>query len=133
MKTRLPFARAGTCLLLAASGALAHAGAYAQAQALQAAEPQVPVPPTRYESVLGQHAEATAAGSPDQNWVAGNQTVAATNSMALTMKNMGAHGGHAEPAPQAKDQHAGHHMPGMHVPGMHMDQQEQSKPPKEDQ
>jgi hypothetical protein len=90
MKTRFHIARAGACLLLSASAA---SSAYAQAQTRQAAEPQAAVPATRYQSALGARTETAAPTTPDQNWVAGNQTVAATNSMALTMKPMASHAG----------------------------------------
>jgi hypothetical protein len=106
-------ARVAACLLLAAAGIHAHAK-----QAMQAAaDPQAAVPATRYQSILGKPAEAAPDTSPDANWVASNETVAATNSMALTMKAMGGdhgqaadphagHGGHAMPP----DPHTGHDM-----------------------
>jgi hypothetical protein len=93
MKIQYPLARAAACLLLAASSVHAHAQ--------QAADPQAPVPATGYQSTLAKPAEAAPAATPDANWVKSNQTVAATNSMALTMKPM---------ASQAADPHAGHVM-----------------------
>ena len=107
MQHRVPFVRAGACLLLAASAF------HAQAQTRHAADPQAAVPATRYQSALGARLAAAPSTTPDQNWVAGNQTVAAINSMALTMKPMAGHGGHMAaqaPAPQAADPHAGHAM-----------------------
>jgi hypothetical protein len=112
-------ARAAACLLLAAAGVHAHAQRAIQA----AADPRAAVPATRYESTLGKPLEAASDTSPDANWVAGNQTVAATDSMALTMKAMGGghgqaadphagHAGHAVPPAAPTDPHAGH---GQHV------------------
>ena len=89
------WARAAACLLLATAGAHAHAQLPAQAAA---ADPQASVPPTRYQSALAAEPPAAPAASPDRNWVASNRAVAATNSMALTMKPMGGHAGHAMPA-----------------------------------
>lgn len=83
-------ARAAACLLLAAAGAHVHA----QQAPLPAANPQAAVPATRYQTALGYRPEAAPTTTPDRNWVASNETVAATNSMALTMKNMGGHAGH---------------------------------------
>ena len=53
------------------------------------------MPATRYQSALDYRHEPAPASSPDRNWVAGNATVAATNSMALTMKPMNGDAGHA--------------------------------------
>jgi hypothetical protein len=106
---RIP-ARAAACLLLAMAGAHAHAQQAAQA----AADPQAAVPPTRYQSALSAPPEPAVDGSPDRNWVASNRKVAATNSMALTMKPMKGMPGmemgkQAEkPAPPA-DPHVHHH------------------------
>jgi hypothetical protein len=99
MNTQITLARACACLLLSMAGAHAHA----QQTPAAAADPQAAVPATRYQSALGKQPEAAPTSSPDQNWVAGNETVAATNSMSLTMKMRG----------QASDPHAGHTMPGM--------------------
>jgi hypothetical protein len=85
MNTQFTLARAAACLLLAMAGAHAHAR---QAAPAAAADPQAAVPATRYQSALPARSEAAADGSPDRNWVANNQKVAATNSMALTMKPM---------------------------------------------
>jgi hypothetical protein len=108
-----------------------------------AADPQASVPPTRYQSALDYRPPAPSAASPDRNWVASNQTVAATNSMALTMKPLmkpmsghagrGAaeggqdqaadpHAGHAMPAASSTDPHAGHAMPPATAIGMHTGQ-----------
>jgi len=105
MKTRFPFVRTGACLLLAAS---AVSPLHAEAHTQPAADPQSAVPATRYQSAFGARPDAAPATTPDQNWVASNQLVAATNSMALTMKPMAGHAGHAMPATQAADPHAGH-------------------------
>jgi len=95
MKIQYPLARTAACLLLAVSSVHAHA------HAQQAADPQASVPATSYQSTLAKPAEAAPASTPDANWIKSNQTVAATNSMALTMKPM---------ASQAADPHAGHNM-----------------------
>ena len=105
------FARLAACLLLATAGAHAHAQLPAQATA---ADPQASVPPTRYQSAIDYRPPATPATSPDRNWVASNEAVAATNSMALTMKPMAghpAHGGADRDRDQAADPHAGHAVP----------------------
>jgi len=120
MKNRFPFVRAGACLLLVASAASPF---HAQAHTQPAADPQAAVPGTRYQPALGARPEAAPAGTPDQNWVAGNQLVAATNSMALTMKPMASHAGHGGAPAQAPDPHAGHAgMQGME--GMNMGKQD---------
>ena len=111
MNTQYQLARAAACLLLATSSVHAHA----QQAARDAADPQAAVPATGYQSTLAKPAEPAPAATPDANWVKSNQTVAATNSMALTMKPM---------ASQAADPHAGH---AMHdhaaMQGMNMDKQ----------
>jgi hypothetical protein len=120
MKNRFHIARAGACLLLAASAA---SSVYAQTQTQPAADAQAAVPATRYQSTLGARPETAAPATPDQNWVAGNQLVAATNSMALTMKPMASHAGHGVAPAQAADPHAGH--AGMQaMQGMNMGKQD---------
>jgi glucose/arabinose dehydrogenase len=84
--------RAAACLLLATS-------AQASAQA-GAADPQAAVPATTYRPALGYKVEAAPAASPDRQWKESNATVAATNSMALTMKGMGT-AGHQHPVPMS--------------------------------
>jgi hypothetical protein len=98
MNFQYRLARVSACLLLATAGVHAHAQTGLPSQA--AADPQASVPATRYQSALDVRPPAAPAASPDRNWVASNQTVAATNSMALTMKPMA--GG------QSGDPHAGH-------------------------
>jgi hypothetical protein len=83
MKTQCILARTAASLLFAMAGVHAHAG---QASQAAAADPQAAVPATRYQPTLQSRPEAGADTSPDRNWVASNQKVAATNSMALTMK-----------------------------------------------
>jgi hypothetical protein len=123
MKNRFHIARAGACLLLAASAASPF---HAQAQTRSAADPQEAVPATPYQSALGARPDAAPAGTPDQNWVAGNQLAAATNSMALTMKPMASHAGHEGAQAQAADPHAGHagHAGMQGMQGMNMGKQE---------
>jgi hypothetical protein len=106
------FARLAACLLLAAAGAYVHAPVHAQAQQpaqAAAADPQATVPPTRYQSALDYRRPAAPTTSPDRNWVASNQTVAAANSMALTMKPMAGDAGHAQ------HDHAAMHKVSMHA------------------
>jgi hypothetical protein len=86
MNTQFILARAAACLLLAMAGSHAYAQQAVPAAAAAAADPQAAVPATRYQSTLQVRPEAATDGSPDRNWVASNQKVAATNSMALTMK-----------------------------------------------
>jgi len=97
MKHRSSPARACACLLLAMAGVHAHA----QQAPAAAADPQAAVPATRYQPVLGHKPEAAPDASPDRNWTGANDTVAATNSMSLTMKGMAGHGGHDHAAMQA--------------------------------
>jgi len=115
MNFEYKLARLAACLLLASAGVPAHAQLPLQAAA---ADPQASVPPTRYQSALDYRPPAAPATTPDRNWVASNATVAATNSMALTMKPMTGHAGHAAAGgdqDQAADPHAGHAMPGMQM------------------
>jgi hypothetical protein len=103
------FARLAICLLLATAGLPLHAQAQAGPPAwAAAADPQASVPATRYQSAIDYRAPAAPATSPDRNWVASNQTVAATNSMALTMKPMAARAGQEQ-----RDQHDHAAMQGM--------------------
>ena len=108
MKHQSSLARVCACLLLAMAGAHAHAR---QAPAA-AADPHAAVPATEYRSVLGHKPDAAPEASPDRNWTRANDSVAATDSMSLTMKGMGAHAnraGHEDHgAAPATDPHAGH-------------------------
>ncbi len=107
-------ARAAACLLLATAGVHVHA----QETGAAAADPQAAVPATRYESALSHRPEAAPETSPDRNWVAGNAKVAATNSMALTMKPMNGHdhaamsGMDMKTPARTPDPHAHHHQEG---------------------
>jgi hypothetical protein len=112
MKHQYQLARACACLLLSLGAVHAHA----QQTVPAAADPQSAVPTTRYQPVLGGRPEAAPTSTPDANWIASNQTVAATNSMALTMKPMAGHG-------QAADPHAGH-AGHAGMPGMAMDKKD---------
>jgi hypothetical protein len=102
MKHQSSAARVCACLLLAMAGVHAHA----QQAPAAAADPQAAVPATRYQSVLGHKPEAAADASPDRNWSGANDTVAATNSMSLTMKGMAGHGGHDHAAMQGMQMQA---------------------------
>lgn len=103
MKHFTPPARIAAGLLLAA------AAASAAAQQSSVADAHRPVPPTVYRPAV-EYRAAPAAERPDRNWKASNDTVANTNSMALTMKSMGGHAGHAAHAMPGADPHAGHRM-----------------------
>jgi hypothetical protein len=70
---------------LAASLAVAGLAAAAPASA-QAADPLAAVPATTYRPAVGYRPEADPDTPPDHNWVESNATVAAYNSMSLTMK-----------------------------------------------
>ncbi|MGZ5183087.1 MAG: hypothetical protein ACXWC2_21625 [Ramlibacter sp.] len=112
MKHPFSVARAAACVLLAMTGIHAHA----QQAVPAAADPQAAVPATGYQSALAYRPEPAPASSPDRNWVASNQTVAATNSMALTMKSMGGQHEHAAMSgmsmPMQQQDGAGMCMPG---------------------
>lgn len=51
----------------------------------RAADPAAAVPPTRYQPALPYFPAPAAATSPDQHWADANRTVAAYDSMSLTM------------------------------------------------
>jgi len=74
-----------------------------------AADPGASVPATTYRPLITYRPEAAPETPPDSNWAGSNATVAAYNSMALTMKMRGApaaadpHAGHAGPAPDHKE------------------------------
>jgi hypothetical protein len=110
MNNHSAMARAAVCLPLALACVRAHAQLPAQAAA---ADPQAAVPATRYQSALDFKRPAAPAASPDRNWVASNEAVAATNSMALTMKPMPGHSAARDagkrPEAPAPDPHAHHH------------------------
>jgi hypothetical protein len=109
-------ARAFAGLLLGAAASLAAA----HAPQPGAADPRAVAPATVYRPALDYRPPAAPAASPDRNWQASNDTVAATNSMALTMKPMDGpapadpHAGHhtepaaASPSPPAHDHHEAH-------------------------
>ena len=89
-----------------------------------AADPGASVPATTYQPAIGYRPEAGIDTPPDRNWAANNATVAAYNSMSLTMKMkrmhapaatapVDPHAGHAAPAaPAEQAEHAGHAMHG---------------------
>jgi len=90
MKHQSSPARVCACLLLAMAGVHAHA----RQPPAAAADPRAAVPATRYQSVLGHKPDTAPEASADRNWTRANDTVAAINSMSLTMKGMGGHAGH---------------------------------------
>lgn len=93
--------------LLPAAGSLAQSAAPVLTGAT---DPGASVPATTYRSAIGYRPEAGIDTPPDRNWVASNATVAAYNSMSLTMKMKGMH---APAAAAPADPHAGHASPAM--------------------
>jgi hypothetical protein len=110
---RIALAACACAWLLPAAGSLAQSAAPVLTGA---ADPGASVPATTYRSAIGYRPEAGIDTPPDRNWAASNATVAAYNSMSLTMKMKGMHApagphaGHASPAVPAE--HAGHAMHG---------------------
>jgi len=112
---RIALAVCACAWLLPAADSLAQAAAPVLTGA---ADPGASVPATTYQSAIGPRPEAQTTTSPDRNWVASNATVAAYNSMSLTMKMKGmhapadphaGHAGHAAPAATTVPaEHAGH-------------------------
>lgn len=110
---------AGLAAGLTVAGLAAAAPAPAPAQA---ADPLAAVPATTYRPAIGYRPEAEADAPPDRSWVESNATVAAYNSMSLTMKmrDRSAPAGAMPVAPAASaapaaghaahDNHAGHDM-----------------------
>ncbi|TQK11050.1 hypothetical protein [Herbaspirillum sp. SJZ107] len=120
---RIALAACACAWLLPAADSLAQSAAPVLTGA---ADPGAKVPATTYQPSIGYRPEAGAGTPPDRNWVASNATVAAYNSMSLTMKMKGMqapadpHAGHAAPAATtAPAEHAGHAMHG--APAHHAD------------
>lgn len=88
-----------SCLLAAA----AHAGS--QSTALPAANPDAPVPPTRYQSSTAYQPLAAEPATPDQAWREQNRIVGAGPGRDHTTHG---HAGHAMPQAAPVDPHAGH-------------------------
>jgi hypothetical protein len=107
MTLAIAFCRAAALCLLAGS---AYAGT------VPAADPNAPVPATRYQPTAWE-TPAPPSATPAAAWREQNRIVAAYDSMSLTMP---AHGGHAAHAghkmPAAAEPHAGH---GMHTDAAH--------------
>lgn len=72
-------------LLVRAAILLAPAVAATAADLPAAADARAAVPPTRYQGAVPYRAASVQPTSPDRNWQATNRTVAAYNSMMLTM------------------------------------------------
>ena len=121
---RIALAACACAWLLPAADSLAQSAAPVLTGA---ADPGASVPATTYQPAIGYRPEAGNGTPPDRNWVASNATVAAYNSMSLTMKMKGmhapaptapadphaAHAGHtAAAAPAEHAEHAGHAMHG---------------------
>ncbi|RYF04766.1 MAG: hypothetical protein EOO78_03360 [Oxalobacteraceae bacterium] len=99
---RIALAACACAWLLPAAGSLAQSAAPVLTGA---ADPGASVPATTYQPAIGYRPEAGIDTPPDRNWVASNATVAAYNSMSLTMKMKGMH---APAAAAPADPHAGH-------------------------
>lgn len=97
-RTALPFLSAG---LLAFTVHAAHAAS------VPAADPNAPVPPTRYQTGAAYQPRPAEPATPDQAWKEQNRIVAATTGHGHAAHGAGPHAGHAMPA----DPHAGHAMP----------------------
>ena len=107
MQHAYPIMRAA-CLLFGLGAAQAAAQTSAP-PAGQAADPAAAVPATTYQAAIGYRPETAPDAPPDQRWAASNATVAAYNSMSLTMKGMKGHGAVAPTAPaDPPANHAGH-------------------------
>ena len=119
---RIALAACACAWLLPAADSLAQSAAPVLTGA---ADPGASVPATTYQPAIGYRPEAGIDTPPDRNWVASNATVAAYNSMSLTMKMKGmhaaaapvdpdaGHAGHTAPAAPAEHaEHAGHAMHG---------------------
>ena len=76
-----------------------------------AADPGASVPATTYQPAIGYRPEAGIDTPPDRNWVASNATVAAYNSMSLTMKMKGMHAPAAAAPADPHTEHAAHAAP----------------------
>lgn len=111
---RIALAACACAWLLPAADSLAQSAAPVLTGA---ADPGATVPATTYQSAIGARPEAQTTTSPDRNWVASNATVAAYNSMSLTMKMKGMHAPADPHAGHAS--HAGHAMHG--APAHHAD------------
>ena len=98
---RIALAACACAWLLPAADSLAQSAATIQTGA---ADPGTSVPATTYQSAIGYRPAAEPGTPPDQNWAESNATVAAYNSMSLTMKMKGMRAPAAAPA----DPHAAH-------------------------
>jgi hypothetical protein len=97
---RIALATCACAWLLPAADALAQSAGQPPA-----ADPGASVPATTYRPAIGYRPEAAPEASPDRNWIESNATVAAYNSMSLTMKMKGMR---APAAPAPADPHAAH-------------------------
>ena len=101
-RASLTFLTAG---LLAATVHAAHAAS------VPAADPNAPVPPTRYQTGAAYQPRPAEPATPDQAWKEQNRIVAATPGHGHAMHGADPHAGHAMPAAAPADLHAGHAMP----------------------
>jgi len=75
-----------------------------------AANPDAPVPPTRYQPSSAYTPPAAEPATPDRNWKEQNRIVAAGASHDHAAHEHAGHAGHAMPAAAPADPHAGHTM-----------------------
>lgn len=104
---RIAPSRASLTFLTA--GLLATAAAHAAS--VPAADPNAPVPPTRYQTGAAYQPRPAEPATPDQAWKEQNRIVAATPGHGHAAHGADPHAGHAMPAAAPADPHAGHAMP----------------------
>lgn len=83
----------------------------AHAASVPAADPNAPVPPTRYQTGAAYQPRPAEPATPDQAWKEQNRIVAATPGHGHAAHGADPHAGHAMPASSPADPHAGHAMP----------------------
>ncbi len=100
-------------LIFLSAGLLAASAHAANAPSVPAADPNAPVPPTRYQTGATYQPRPAEPATPDQAWKEQNRIVAATPGHGHGHAAHGAdpHAGHAMPAPAPANPHAGHAMP----------------------
>lgn len=106
---RIAPSRASSAFLSA--GLLAASFHAAHAASVPAADPNAPVPPTRYQTGAAYQPRPAEPATPDQAWKEQNRIVAATPGHGHAMHGADPHAGHAMPASSPADPHAGHAMP----------------------
>ncbi|WP_305821287.1 hypothetical protein [Massilia brevitalea] len=106
---RIAPSRASSAFLSA--GLLAVSVHAAHAASVPAADPNAPVPPTRYQTGAAYQPRRAEPATPDQAWKEQNRIVAATPGHGHATHGADPHAGHAMPAAAPADPHAGHAMP----------------------